>query len=112
MGFGCFWFIVFRKAKRNDIYKYTLENLATRLGRAIASNKSDIILNALQLESTDQNRESKQLSRTYIQRVYKTLDSSDISTLQNDEKRIKTKIILRTVWVLARLLFFMNYNST
>ena len=112
VGFGCFWFIVFRKAKRNDIHKYTLENLATRLGRAIASNKSDIILNALQLESTDQNRESKQLSRTYIQGVYKTLNSSDISTLQNNEKRIKIKIILLTVWVLASLLFFLNYNST
>jgi len=112
IGFGFFWFIVFKKAKKNDIYKYTLENLANRLGRAVSPNKSDIILNALQLESTSQNSESKQLSRTYIQRVHKTLDSSDIATLQNDEKRIKIKIVLLAVWALASLLFFLNYNST
>tara|TARA_B100000886_G_scaffold330020_1_gene280018 strand:- start:2138 stop:5548 length:3411 start_codon:yes stop_codon:yes gene_type:complete len=112
IGFGFFWFVVFERAKKNGIHKYTLENLATRLGRAISSNKSDIILNALQLESTNQNSESKELSRTYIQRVYKTLDSSDIAKLQNNEKRIKIKIILFIVWALAGLIFFLNYSPT
>ena len=103
IGFGFFWFIVFKKAKKNNIYKYTLENLANRLGRAVSPNKSDIILNALQLESTSQNSESKQLSRTYIQRVHKTLDSSDIATLQKDEKRIKIKKYLYPFLVTSKL---------
>ncbi len=111
-GFGGFWFFTFINAKKNYIQKYTLENLALRLGKSISYKRGDLILNALQLETTNQENESEQLSKTYIERVYKKLNSSDISTLQKNEKRITIKIILLTIWIFAGLIFFLNYDST
>ncbi len=110
IGIVILWLIYYLKAKNNEIKHYKIENIASKIGDNIYSKKSDRILNALQLESNAERNESQALIRTYINTIYKKLESIDISNLFYNNKLMRLKIILLSSWLLIGIIFFFNYD--
>ena len=105
-----YWVIYFYWANNNNIQRYNVESLASKLGSNIFSDKHDTVLNALQLEtSADQNEETV-LAQTYIKNVKEKLNSIDLNISFNNDESTRLKILLLATWVFAILIFFLSYD--
>ena len=67
------WLVYYHQAKNDNIKRYSIEKLASVLGKDIFSDKRDIVLNALQLETSSGENESRALAQSYINSVKKKL---------------------------------------
>ena len=112
IGMITFWIVYSNNAKGNKIKKYKIESLALKLGKKISYKKNDLVLNALQLETSNEKSESEQLSRSYIDDIYKKLKLFDISLLEKETTKLKLKIVLLSIWIATSIIFFFNYEST
>jgi len=65
------WLVYYHQAKNDNIKRYSIEKLASVLGKDIFSDKRDIVLNALQLETSSGENESRALAQSYINSVKK-----------------------------------------
>ena len=61
-----YWVIYFYWANNNNIQRYNVESLASKLGSNIFSDKHDTVLNALQLETSADQNESRILAQTCL----------------------------------------------
>ena len=57
-----YWLIYYRQAKNNNINRYSIQKLASILGKNIFPDKRDMVVNALQLESGSGKGESRALA--------------------------------------------------
>ena len=106
------WLVYYHQAKNDNIKRYSIEKLASVLGKDIFSDKRDMVLNALQLETSSGENESRALAQSYINSVKKKLNSIDLDISFRDLKPVKLKIALLGSWVFAILIFFLNYESS
>ncbi len=100
----------FYRSVKNRVKKYKFENLSLHLGENLFPEKSDTILNALQLESGAKNNESWSLAQTYINKIGKHLTSIDKSLLINKSKMIYLKRILLTTLLIIIFIFHSRYE--
>ena len=107
-----FWSIYHIKAKRNQIKKYKPEKLAIFLGKTIFSKKNDMVLNALQLENSKRENESKELTKSYIYRVKNKLGLLNLDFVFKNKKLFKLKITLLILWIGIIIIFFFNYEHS
>ena len=107
-----YWFFYFSIAKRNKIKKYKFEFLAKKLGHKIFPEKSDYILNALQLESGTGRDESKALAKSYIKEIVNQLKDINLDNYFNNLKSYQLKSILLVLWTCFIAILFMNYEHS
>ncbi len=105
-----YWVIYFYWANNNNIHRYNVESLASKLGSNIFSDKHDTVLNALQLETSADQNESRILAQTYIKNVKEKLNSIDLNISFNNDESTRLKILLLATWVFAILIFFLSYD--
>ncbi len=105
-----FGLIYFRKAKNNKIHRYKIERLANIVGLSIFPAKSDMVINAYQLESGAEKNESQALATSYINNVYKKLEAADLTLFFDKSKLIRLKVLLLLSWLLIIVVFLFNYN--
>ena len=106
------WLVYYHQAKNDNIKRYSIEKLASVLGEDIFSDKRDMVLNALQLETSSGENESRALAQSYINSVKKKLNSIDLDISFRDLKPVKLKVALLGSWIFAILIFFLNYESS
>ena len=107
-----FWSIYHIRAKKNQIKKYKPEKLAIFLGKTIFSKKNDMVLNALQLENSKREEESKELTKSYIDRVKNKLGPLNLDFVFTNKKLFKLKITLLILWIGIITVFFFNYEHS
>ena len=105
-----YWVIYFYWANNNNIQRYNVESLASKLGSNIFSDKHDTVLNALQLETSADQNESRILAQTYIKNVKEKLNSIDLNISFNNDESTRLKTLLLATWVFAILIFFLRYD--
>ena len=105
-------FIYFSQAKKNQIHRHKVENIADLLGDRVFPEKSDLILNALQLEGGTGKNESTELANSYIQDIHNKLISVDLDDCFNDPKPYQLKSILLAIWIGITCMFFFKYDSS
>ena len=107
-----FWFVQFSRANNNKIYRYQIETLALHLGQEAFPEKSDTILNALQLEAGAGNNESKELAESYIKNIGHKLKTLNIHLLLKDERLPRLKSAILISWISIILVFSFRYGAS
>ena len=114
IGIFCFviyWVIYFQRSIKNKIYKYKTDSLSGDLGKRLYPDKTDTILNALQLETGTKENESTLLANSYVNKIKHQLKTMDMSLLINKKKTYDLKKYLIICWVSIIILLAWNYNN-
>ena len=107
-----FWIVQFVRANNNKIYRYQIETLALHLGQEAFPEKSDTILNALQLEAGAGKNESKELAESYIKNIGHKLKTLNIHLLLIDKRLPGLKSALLISWISIILVFSFRYSAS
>ena len=107
-----YWLIYYRQAKNNNINRYSIKKLASILGKNIFPDKRDMVVNALQLETSSGKNESRALAQFYIESVKEKLNSIDFYISFKNHKSVKLKILLLCSWIFTVLIFLVNYDHS
>ena len=95
-----FWLIQYFRSESDQIDRYKIETLSLHLGQAAFPEKQDTILNALQLESSSGENESKELAKSYINEISKKL--KDLEHLLKVPQAKYALLLARNVSLLSR----------
>ena len=107
-----FWLIQYFRSESDKIDRYKIETISLHLGYAAFPEKQDTILNALQLESSSGKNESKELAKSYINKISRKLIDLDYATLLKNEKVDSLKKGLLGSCIMLILVFSVNYQNT
>ena len=107
-----FWIVQFSRANNDKIHRYQIETLALHLGQEAFPQKSDTILNALQLEAGAGNNESKELADSYIKNIGHKLKTLNIPLLLKDERLPRLKSAILISWISIILVFSFRYGAS
>ena len=109
--FITFWLIYHQRSIKNKIYRYKTISLSKALGEKLYPDRTDTILNALQLESSTNENESDSLANSYIKTIRQKLKRLDLSLLIDRKNIFNLKKYLIVTWVLVILLLSWNYST-
>ena len=110
--FIIFWITYYQKSKNNKISRYKTISLSKALGKHLyPPNKSDTVLNALQLESGTKENESGSLAESYIKKIKQRLKLVDLSLLADKKIIFDLKKYLIVSWAIVISLLAWNYNA-
>jgi len=107
-----FWTIQYFRSESDKIDRYKIETISLRLGHVAFPEKRDTILNALQLELSSGKNESKELAKSYINKISQRLGDLNYSILLKDTRLEILKKGLLGSWIVMILVFSVNYNNT
>jgi hypothetical protein len=81
-----FWTMQYFRSESDKIDRYKIETISLRLGHVAFPEKKDTILNALQLELSSGKNESKELAKSYINKISQRLGDLNYSILLKDTR--------------------------
>ena len=109
--FIIFWIIYYQKSNNNKISRYKTISLSKALGKHLHPDKSDTVLNALQLEYGTKENESGSLAESYIKKIKQRLKLIDLSLLADKKIIFDLKKYLVISWAIVISLLAWNYDA-
>ena len=100
------------QAINGKIEKYKLSQVSKFLGKKLYPNKSDKILNALQIESALKTNESEQLANLFLKNISNSLFHTNLIDLFKNHRLISLKQIFLIFSLCAIFIFSLRYQDS
>ena len=104
-------FIVNALIEQNKIKRYSWSKLARSAGK-LAFPKSDVVINAYQLEQSENTYTSNSLSKSYIQRISNKLKRINLKKLFPTNRAENWKVFSLSILVLGNLMVIIFWDSS